>query len=226
MREKAQERQVRPETPPTAPVGRPGVRPAGGRESVSACASLAAPAAVLGVSVVRGRGQNRLGPQGRVRPPPCSRHSFFTCRAGEKRDHASRVPSPEPATGGRRSPTSEDSTSWLRGCSGWSFSYLQRQAGSRLLSVAPGRGGPLVITCEVSEPAAVPAAHLSLPSSFGGWFLAPLLSVFSPSSPRRAFWKVADGHGCHTGHSWARAVPGPRGEILLVTFRVGLADPS
>lgn len=63
---------------------------------------------------------------------------------------------------------------------------------------------------EVPKPAAVPAAHLSVPLlSFGHGFSLPccLSSLLLPTC--RAFQKVADGHKCHTDCLFACTVHRP-----------------
>ena len=50
--------------------------------------------------------------------------------------------------------------------------HLPLQAGHRFLFDTESRNA-FYITCEVSEPAAVPTAHLSLPLLFGGDFWLP-----------------------------------------------------
>lgn len=101
---------------------------------------------------------------------------------------------------------------WLRYChrrQGWLELLLPAASGWEHVSLRDtGSQVAFHITCEVSEPTAVPTAHLSLPPLFAGCFLAPLLSVLSPSSPCRAFQK-ADGRECHTGHLSAHVVPRP-----------------
>lgn len=104
------------------------------------------------------------------------------------------------------------------GSSGWASSPTV-SGWEQVSLLTLGHGVPFVSpTWEASEPTFVPVAYLSLPASFSGWFLTPLLSVLSPSSSCRAFRKTADGHEGHTGHLFARAVPEPSREIISVTF--------
>lgn len=155
-----------------------------------------------------GRASGAIGESSPSLPPRCQ---------GDMRQSLSGA-HPGPATH-RQRPTSGDGTPRLRRRQ-LGFCHPQRRAGSRFLSVTPGHGAPFL------SPVRSPSQQLSpLPTCLSSLFWGAASRSPAVCSLARlllqAFRKVADGHGCHTVHLFAPAVPGPSLEIILVTFQAG-----